>query len=179
GQPGVDAAAVVAEHVGLAVHQPVGANHLGAERGTDRLVAEADAEDRQLAGEGADRVDADARLGRRARPGRQDDRVGCERADAVDVDLVVAKHAHVFSQLAEVLDEIEREAVVVVDHQEHQKPSSTSSAARNKARAFASVSFHSSSGTESATTPADACTCSWPSLTMPVRIAIATSMSPA
>ena len=32
---------------------------------------------------------------------------------------------------------------------------------------MASVSRHSSSGTESATTPADACTCSSPSLTMP------------
>ena len=40
----------------------------------------------------------------------------------------------------------------------HQKPSSTSSAARISARAFASVSCHSSSGTESATTPAAACT---------------------
>ena len=60
-----------------------------------------------------------------------------------------------------------------------QKPSSTSSAARISARALASVSFHSSSGTESATTPAAACTYSVPSLTMPVRMAIATSMSPA
>ena len=47
----------------------------------------------------------------------------------------------------------------LVDHEQHdQNPSSTSSAARSKARAFASVSCHSSSGTESATTPAAACT---------------------
>jgi len=67
------------------VHQPIGANHLGAERGADRLVAEADAEDRQLAREGTDRVDADAGLGWGARPGREDDRVGTERADGIDV----------------------------------------------------------------------------------------------
>ena len=37
-----------------------------------------------------------------------------------------------------------------------QKPASTNSAARNNARALASVSCHSNSGTESATTPAAA-----------------------
>ena len=62
-------------------------------------------------------------------------------------------------ELAEVLHQVEGEAVVVVDHQQHdQNPSSTSSAARISARALASVSSHSSSGTESATTPAAACT---------------------
>ena len=60
-----------------------------------------------------------------------------------------------------------------------QKPSSTSSAARISARALASVSRHSISGTESATTPAAACTYSVWFCTMPVRMAIATSMSPA
>jgi hypothetical protein len=40
----------------------------------------------------------------------------------------------------------------------HSSPSSTNSAARSRARALASVSCHSSSGTESATTPAAACT---------------------
>jgi eukaryotic-like serine/threonine-protein kinase len=59
------------------------------------------------------------------------------------------------------------------------KPSSTCSAARSTARALASVSFHSDSGTESATIPAAACTYSTLPLMMPVRIAIARSMSPA
>ncbi len=40
----------------------------------------------------------------------------------------------------------------------HSSPSSTSSAARSSARALASVSSHSVSGTESATMPAAACT---------------------
>ena len=61
----------------------------------------------------------------------------------------------------------------------YSSPSSTSSAARSTARALASVSFHSSSGTESATTPAAACTYRvWPWI-RPVRIEMATSMSPA
>ena len=85
GQRRVDAAAVGRDDVGLAVHLPLRADDLAAERRADRLVAEADAEDRQLAGEGPDRVDADARLGRRARPGREHERVGLQRGDAVDV----------------------------------------------------------------------------------------------
>jgi hypothetical protein len=34
-------------------------------------------------------------------------------------DLVVAMHAHVLAQFAEILDEVVGEGVVVVDHQEH------------------------------------------------------------
>ena len=58
------------------------------------------------------------------------------------------------------------------------RPLSTISAARNTARALTSVSCHSFSGTESKTTPAAACTLSMPSLSTPVRMAMATSISP-
>ena len=84
------------------------------------------------------------------------------------------------AQFTKVLDDVVGKAVVVVDHEQfHCSPSSTSSAARKSARALASVSFHSSSGTLSATTPAAACTYNMPFLMTPVRMAIATSMSPA
>ena len=55
---------------------------------------------------------------------------------------------------------------------------SASSAARSSARALCCVSSHSERGSESATMPAAACTCSRRSLTTAVRMAIATSMSP-
>ena len=42
--------------------------------------------------------------------------IGLQRGDAGDVDLVVAEHAHVGTELAEVLHQVEGEAVVVVDH---------------------------------------------------------------
>src|SRR5690606_26590397 len=78
-------------------------------------------------------------------------------------DLVVAHHGDLGAELPQVLHDVEGEGVVVVHHQDfdrgaHSRPSSTSSAARNSARALCSVSFHSISGTESATTPAAACT---------------------
>src|SRR5450755_1349559 len=63
-QTGVEAAPIGRDAARLAVHQPRGANDAAAERSADGLVAEADAEDRQLAREGANRLDADARLGR-------------------------------------------------------------------------------------------------------------------
>src|SRR6266540_530400 len=77
----------------------------------DALVAEADAEDRQLAGEALDRLDADAGLFRRTRPGRDDDALRRHLVDILDRDLVVAKHLDLGAQLAQVLVEVVGEAV--------------------------------------------------------------------
>src|SRR4029077_19415790 len=52
------------------------------------------------------------------------------------------------------------------------------SAARISARPLCRVSSYSACGSESATMPAAACTCSVPSFTTPVRMAMARSMSP-
>jgi hypothetical protein len=40
-------------------------------------------------------------------------------AQRIQRHLVVADHAHLFTQLAEILHEVVGEAVVVVDHQDH------------------------------------------------------------
>ncbi len=58
----------------LAVHRRGRADHLAAECLADRLMAEADAEDRDFARGGGDQVQADAGLVRRAWAGRQHDR---------------------------------------------------------------------------------------------------------
>ena len=42
-----------------------------------------------------------------------------QRLDVVERDLVVAHDLHVRAELAQVLDEVLGEAVVVVDHQQH------------------------------------------------------------
>ena len=54
---------------GLAVHEPGGRHHLGAVGLADALVAQADTEDRHLAGQLRDHVQADAGVSR-ADPGR-------------------------------------------------------------------------------------------------------------
>ena len=61
--------------------------------------------------------DRPPRLVRRARPGRDHEAVGCEFGDLLNCDLVVAEHAHVLAQLAEVLHEVVGERIIVVDHQ--------------------------------------------------------------
>ena len=48
-EAGEERAAVVVDHVGLAVHEILGADDLAAERLAHRLMAEADAQQRQLA----------------------------------------------------------------------------------------------------------------------------------
>ena len=96
-----------------------GAHDATAHGGTDRLMPEAHAQDGQPPGEMADGLDAHAGLRRRAGSGRQHQLVGLEVGDALHRDLVVAEHPHVLTQLGKVLHEVEGEAVVVVDHQQH------------------------------------------------------------
>src|SRR5437879_11752652 len=57
-EPREDPAAVVTDRRGLAVHLRLRARDRGAVRLTDRLAAEADAEDRQRGAKAADRVDS-------------------------------------------------------------------------------------------------------------------------
>src|SRR6185312_1139020 len=118
-QPGEHAPSVVRDRRELAVHHLAGAHDRAAECFTDRLVAKAHAEDRQLPGEAPDQRHRHAGFGRRARTRRNDDALRREPLDLVERDRIVAMHAHVGAKLAEILDEVVGEAVVVVDHQQH------------------------------------------------------------
>ena len=91
GHAEVDRTAVVEDAVGLAVHQPIGTDDLGAGDKADALVAEADAQHRQLWAEMADDVVAHAPFPRRTRAGRDDDVRRLQRLDLIDGDLVVAE----------------------------------------------------------------------------------------
>ena len=105
------------EHLGrLAVQQLRGAGHGRAVRGRDRLVPQAHAEDRDVAGALADDGHADAGVLRGARAGAEQDAV--ELAGLVRGHLVVAAHDDVGSQLGQVLDQVEDERVVVVDDED-------------------------------------------------------------
>src|SRR5690242_970851 len=96
-----------------------------------------------------------------------------ERLDFLDRKLVVAEHRDLCAQFPQILHQVPGKRVVIVDDENH-----AASAARRIARALCWVSCHSARGSESATMPAAACTCSRPFFTTAVRIAIATSMSP-
>src|SRR5262245_18044966 len=113
-----DAPVVVVDGRGLAVHDARGADDLAPEGGADRLMAEADTEDRDPSREALDERHRDAGVARGARAGRDDDPVGSERGHLVERDGVVAPDLELRAQLTQVLDQVVGERVVVVDHEE-------------------------------------------------------------
>src|SRR4051794_26866799 len=146
GEAGEDALAVVGDRGRLAVHGQM-PDDPAAERLAHRLVAEADAEglDARL-GEAAHHLDADAGLVGRARAGAHDDAVVVSLQQLVDRGGVVSDHVEVGPELAQVLDEVVGERVVVVDHQDPHGQAAcwlASSIARTTPRAFARDSSYS------------------------------------
>src|SRR6185437_5111592 len=156
GQAAEDGLAVVLDHAGLAVHQHLGADDAGAKGLTDALMAEADAEDGDAAGEVLDGRHADAGFERGAGTRRNDQSRGLQGFDPGQGHLIVAADLDGLSQLAEVLGEVVGERVVVVEEEDHgnQRPARAISRARIMAPALLTHSMYSLSGTESATTPA-------------------------
>src|SRR6185503_12114462 len=136
-------------------------NDLAPEGLADRLVPEADAQDRDFSGERLDERHRNSRLVWRARPRGHDNLRRLEFFDALERDLVVAVHLHLLAEFAQVLHQVVGERIVVIQHQQHgspqssrvSRPASANSAARNSARALLWVSCHSAAGWESATTP--------------------------
>src|SRR5690606_33663467 len=138
------------------------------------------------------RLHRDTGFVRRAGAGGNHQPVRCQRLDLRQGDGVVAMHQHLGTQLLQVLHDVVGKAVVIVDHQHPHHwapPCCTPRAGRvsprramltavNTARPLFMVSFHSSRGTESATTPAPTWIYSRPSRITAVRIAIAVSISP-
>ena len=66
-----------------------------------------------------DEVEADAGLVRRAGAGREHDRFRIGRDHGADGHLVVAMHDDVRPQPAQIMDQVEGEAVVIVDQNDH------------------------------------------------------------
>ena len=176
-EPGEEPLAVVADAARLAVHEPFRRDDASAEGLGDGLVAEADAENRQASGEGADSVERDAGGVRVARAGREDESLRFQGFDSGDIDFIVPDDLHLRAKGANHLHEVVGEGVVVVDHEYHCSSSAKRTASKT-AFALPMVSSYSRSGTESATIPApDRIVTRAPSLTS-VRMTMAKSMSP-
>ena len=116
-----ECATIVMNLIDFAVHQTPRADDLAAERLADGLMAQADPQQRQFAGELGDAFDRNAGFGGRARPGRDDQPVGLAGEDLVDRDLIVPVDANVERgiDLPQPLDEVVSERVVVVDDLDH------------------------------------------------------------
>ena len=148
-QAGEDRPAVVLDLGVLAVDR-LALDDRAAEGLDQRLVAEADAEHRRAGlGEGADRLDRDPGLGRRAGAGRDDEAVGAALEQLADLGLVVADDLELGPELAQVLDEVVGEGVVVVDDEDAASAqaqsgcSQASSTARKTAFALLTDSLYS------------------------------------
>ncbi len=86
---------IVMDRVGLAVHQIASPNDLATKGMTDRLVAEADAQNWEASGIGANALDRNSRLVRGTRPGRNNQVRRMQVPDSGDFDLVVPVHLNV------------------------------------------------------------------------------------
>src|SRR5579863_2012839 len=117
-----DSPVVMKDGAGLAVHEVRRPNHMTAKCFADRLMSQADTEQRGLAGKVADQFDADAGFVRRARPWRDDDPVWLHRLDLVYRDLVVAAHLDLLAQFTNVLNQVVGERIVVVEDEYHRNP---------------------------------------------------------
>ena len=115
-----NSAALVADFRQLAVHRRRRAHHLAAERLADRLMAEADAEDRNVSARpcAIRSRQMPASLGVQG-PGESTMASGSAAMNRGGRDLVVAMHDDVRPQLAEIMHQVEGEAVVVVDQHNH------------------------------------------------------------
>src|SRR5260221_7174085 len=98
GEPGEEPGAVVANGAELAVHGSFRAHDAAAEHLADRLVAEADAEDRKAAGV-ADKLEADAGAVGVARARRDDDALRPQGKRRLDGERVVAPNDDLGAEL--------------------------------------------------------------------------------
>lgn len=107
------------DRAGLAVHHLPRPHHFAAEGLADALMAKADTEQRQLAGEALDNGQRDAGLVGGAGTGGKDDALGRQGLDLFHAQFVVAHHLDLGLEFAEVLHQVVGEGVVVIDHQQH------------------------------------------------------------
>ena len=107
--------------IGLAVHQLPRAHDLASRRLPNRLMPQADAQDRQTTQKALNASDRDPRFLRRARARRDDQVAGLQDLDLVQRDPVVAVDLDIHGRvdLAQTLHEVVGERIVVVDDQDH------------------------------------------------------------
>jgi hypothetical protein len=103
----------------LSVHQTPCSHDLTAKNITNALVTKADPEERNAGSKILDNLIADSRFLWRAWTRGNANVVWLQFFDLIKRDAVIAVHLHVCTHLAEVLDEVISEGVVIVDDQQH------------------------------------------------------------
>ena len=103
----------------FAVHHTVVDDDLGAEGVADALMPEANAKDGDLAAEMPNDIVGRSAFARRTGSGRDKDAVGFERFDAVNGDFIITMDLHGHVHLAQILNEVVGERIVVIQNQHH------------------------------------------------------------
>src|SRR6185312_7593878 len=103
----------------LAVHHPSGANHPPAVRLANGLMPETDAQYGNLPTPPSDERHGDPCFAGCTRTRREHDRRGRDRANLLDAERVIAPDDGLAAELAQILDEVVGEGIVVVDYQQH------------------------------------------------------------
>ncbi len=99
------------------MHESLGTNNPSTKRLSYGLVPEAHAEDGTLALFFLNHIERDSRLIRRARTRGKQDSVGRERVHVARGERIVQHHVAVGTELAQVLNEIVRKRIVIIDDQ--------------------------------------------------------------
>ena len=118
-----DAGAVMVDGGGFAMHEAIRTDDVSAIDLADALVAETDAEHGDVWAKGGNDLAGDTCFIWRAGARGDANAGGLERADGVDVHDIVADDFHFGTQLAEILDEVVGERVVIIYDEEHRSGS--------------------------------------------------------
>ncbi len=118
GQAAEDGFAIVTDCAGFAVHQSRSAHDLSAKGGTYGLMSEADAENRNLAREVPNEIDADSGLLRRTWTGRNDDAVRLHCLNVGDCNPIVPANLNLGAEFPEILNEVVGKRIVVVENED-------------------------------------------------------------
>ena len=114
-----DRLTVVFNLTGLAVHEVLRAYDASAEGSANGLMSQTYAKERHFPGKIPDEVNADASLLRCAWARGNDNAIRVQPLDSVNSDLIVASNLDLRTELAQVLDEVVRKRVVVIEHEDH------------------------------------------------------------
>src|SRR3954463_13688215 len=111
--------AVMFNKAGFTVHQLSSTDNVAAKSRAKRLMSQAHAQHRTLAGKMFDQVNADPSLLRRAGSWRNQDMAGLHFFNFLRRNLIVAAHLYLLAQLAQVLDQVVSEGIVIIEDENH------------------------------------------------------------
>ena len=111
--------AIVLDLAGLAMHKLMRPDHVAAERRTNRLMPQANAQHRKLPSKVPDQFNADAGLLRRTGARRDNDAFRTHGFNLRRSYLVIAAHLYLLSQFSQILHQVVGKRIVIIEDEDH------------------------------------------------------------